>query len=68
METLWKLSKARILLHPVHFVNQRLTVSNRIKDIDKRILEKNDTLMTQNLLVEDEKHSSTDNKFVLEAY
>ena len=62
METLQKLSEAHICHHCTHFVNQSLTVSKKIKDIDKRILEKNHTLMTQNFLFGEEQLSSTENK------
>ena len=54
-------------LHYTHFSNQRLTLINKIKDIGKRIFEKNDSLITQTLLFGDEKHSITDNKYTLEA-
>lgn len=60
METLQKLSEAHICHHCTHFVNQSLTVSKKIKDIDKRILEKNPTLMTQK--GGEEQLSSTENK------
>ena len=50
-----------------HFSNQRLTLINKIKDIDKHIFDKNDSLITQTLLFGDEKLSITDNESILEA-
>ena len=49
------------------FSNQRLTLINKIKDIDKRIFDESDSLKTQTLLFRDEKLSTTDNKSILEA-
>ena len=43
------------------------TLKIKEKDIDKRILGKNDSLITQTLLFGDEKLSITDNKSLLEA-
>ena len=40
-------------LHSTLFSNQRLTLFNKIKDIDKRIFDKNDSLKTQILLFGD---------------
>ena len=60
-------STAHFFLHCTHFSNQRLTLINKIKDIDKRIFDKNDSLITQTLLFGDEKLSITDNKYILEA-
>ena len=60
-------STTHFFLHCTHFSNQRLTLINKIKDIDKRIFDKNDSLITQNLLFGDEKLSTTDNKSILEA-
>ena len=54
-------------LHFTNFSNQRLTFINKIKDIDKRIFDKNDSLITQTLLFGDEKPPITDNKSILEA-
>ena len=47
--------------------NQRLTLINKIEDIDKHIFDKNDSLITQALLFGDEKLSITDSKSILEA-
>ena len=44
-----------------------LTFINKIKDTDKRMFDKNDSLKTQTLLFGDEKLSITDNKSILEA-
>ena len=60
-------STTHFFLHCTHFSNQRLTFINKIKDIDKRIFDKNDSLITQTLLFGDEKLSITDNKSILEA-
>ena len=60
-------STTHFFLHCTHFSNQRLTLINKIKDIDKRIFDKNDSLITQTLLFGDEKLSITDNKSILEA-
>ena len=60
-------STTHFFLHYTHFSNQRLTLINKIKDINKRIFEKIDPLITQTLLFGDEKLSITDNKFTLEA-
>ena len=54
-------------LHCFHFLNQRLRKINKIKDFDKRIFEKNHSLITRTLLFGDEKLSITDSKFILEA-
>ena len=49
-ETLWSRygnfieSTIHFFLHCTHFSDQRLTLINKIKDIDKRIFEKNDSL------------------------
>ena len=59
-------STTHFFLHCTHFSNQRLTFINKIKDIDKRIFDKNDSLITQTLLFGDEKLSITDNKSILE--
>ena len=40
---------------------------DKIKDIDKRIFDKNDSLITQTFLFGDEKLSITDNKSIFEA-
>ena len=60
-------STTHFFLHCTHFSNQRLTLINKIKDIDKRIFDKNDSLITQTLLFGDEKLSITDSKSILEA-
>ena len=60
-------STTHFFLHCTHFSNQRLTLINKIKDIDKHIFDKNDSLITQTLLFGDEKLSITDNKSILEA-
>ena len=60
-------STAHFFLHCTHFSNQRLTLINKIKDIDKHIFDKNDSLITQTLLFGDEKLSITDSKSILEA-
>ena len=60
-------STTHFFLHCTHFSNQRLTFINKIKDIDKRIFDKNDSLITQTLLFGDGKLSITDNKSTLEA-
>ena len=60
-------STTHIFLHCTHFSNQRLTLISKIKDIDKHIFDKNDSLITQTLLFGDEKLSITDNKSILEA-
>ena len=59
-------STTHFFIHCTHFSNQRLTFINKIKDIDRRILDKNDFLITQALLFGDEKLSITDNKSILE--
>ena len=58
---------AHFFLQCTYFSNQRLTLTNKIKDIDKRIFDKNDSLTTQALLFWGEKLSITDNKSILEA-
>ena len=58
---------AHFFFHYTHFSNQRLTLINKIKEIDKRIFDKNDTLMTHTLLFGDEKLSITDRKSILQA-
>ena len=60
-------STTLFFLHCTHFSNQRLTLINKIKDIDKRIFDKNGSLITQTLLFGDEKLSITDDKSILEA-
>ena len=60
-------STTHFFLHCTHFSNQILTLINKIKDIDKRIFDKNDSLITQTLLFGDKKLSITDNKSILEA-
>ena len=60
-------SRAHLFLHSTHFSNQRLTLINKIKDTNKCIFDKNDSLITQTLLFGDEKHSITDNKSILKA-
>ena len=60
-------STTQFFLHCTHFSNQILTFINKIKYIDKRIFDKNDSLITQTLLFGDEKLSITDNKSILEA-
>ena len=60
-------STTHFFLYCTHFSNQRLTLINKIKDIDKRIFDKNDSLITQTLLFGDEKLSTTDYKSILEA-
>ena len=60
-------STTHFFLHCTHFSNQRLTLINKIKDIDKCIFDKNDSLITQALLFGDEKLSITDNKYISEA-
>ena len=60
-------STAHFFLHYTHFSNQRLTLISKIKDIDKRIFDKNDSLITQTLLFRDEKLSITNKKSILEA-
>ena len=60
-------STKHFFLHCTQFSNQRLTLINKIKDIEKRIFDKSDSLLTQTLLFGDEKLSITDNKSILEA-
>ena len=60
-------SSTHFFLHCTHFSNQRLTLINKINDIDKRIFDKNDSHITQTLLFGDEKLSITDSKSILEA-
>ena len=60
-------STAHFFLHCTHFSNQRLTLINKIKDIDKHIFDKNDSFTIQTLLFGDEKLSITDNKSISEA-
>ena len=60
-------STAHFFLYCAYFSNQRLALINKIKDIDKRIFDKNDCFITQTLLFGDEKLSITDNKSILEA-
>ena len=59
--------KTRFFLHCTHFSNQRLTKINKIKDINKRIFEKNDYLINKTIFSGNAKHSITDNKSILEA-
>ena len=66
METLLN-QQHTFFLHYTHYSNQRLTLINKIKDIEKRFFDENDSLITQILLFGDEKLSITDNKSVLEA-
>ena len=42
-------------------------IDNKIKDIDKHIFDKNDSLISQTFLFGDEKLSITDKKSILEA-
>ena len=60
-------STTHFFLHCTHFSNQRLTLINKIKDIDKCIFDKSNSLITQTLLFGDKKLSVTDNKSILEA-
>ena len=60
-------STIHFFLHCTHFFNQRLTFINKIKDTDKLIIVKNDSLITQTLLFAHEKRCITDNKSILEA-
>ena len=60
-------STTNFFLHCTHFSNQRLTLINKIKDIDKCIFDKNYSLITQTLHFGTEKLSITDNKSILEA-
>ena len=60
-------STGHFFLHCTDFSNQRLTLINKMKDFDKRIFDKNDSLINQSLLFGDEKLSVTDNKSTLEA-
>ena len=60
-------STGHFFLHCTDFSNQRLTLINKMKDFDKRIFDKNDSLINQSLLFGDEKLSVTDNKSILEA-
>ena len=53
--------------HCTHFSNQRMTLINKIKDIDKRIFDEKDSVITKTLLFGDEKLSTTDNKSISEA-
>ena len=46
---------------------QRLIPTNKLKDIDKPIFDKNDSLVTQALHFGDDKLSITNKKFILEA-
>ena len=59
-------STTHFFLLCTHFSNQMLTLINKIKDIDKRIFDKNNSLITQTLLFGDEKLSITDSKSILE--
>ena len=59
-------STTHFLLHRSHFFNQRLTLINKTKDIDKYISEKNDSIITQALLFPYEELSITDNKSISE--
>ena len=59
-------STTHFFLHCTHFSNQRLTFVNKIKDFDKRIFDKSDSLIIQALLFGDEKLSITDNKSIIE--
>ena len=59
-------SITHVFLHCSHFSNQRLTLINKIKDIDNRIFDKSNSLITQTLLFGDEKLSITDSKSTLE--
>ena len=45
-------STTHFFLHCPHFFNQRLTLINKIKDIEKSIFEKNDSLITQTFFLE----------------
>ena len=60
-------SITHFFLHCTHFSNQRLTLVNKIKDTDKLIFDKNNSLVTETLLFGDEKLSITDNKSILQA-
>ena len=44
-----------------------MTLINKIKDIDKRIFDEKDSVITKTLLFGDEKLSTTDNKSISEA-
>ena len=63
METL--LNQQHTFLHCTHFSNKK-TLINKIKDVDKRIFDKNDSLIVQTLLFGDKKLSTIDNKSILE--
>ena len=60
-------STTHFYLHCTHFSNQKLTLINKIKDLDKLIFDKNDSLITQTLLFGEEQLSIKDNKSILEA-
>ena len=60
-------STSHFFLHCTHFSNQRLAFINKIKDIDKCIFDKNDSLITHTRLFGDEKISMTDKKSIVEA-
>ena len=53
--------------HTFSFTVLTFLIINKIKDIDKLIFDKNDSLITQALLFGDEKFSITKNKSILEA-
>ena len=60
-------STTHFFLHWAHFSNQKLTLINKIKNIDKGIFDEKDSFITQTLLFGEEKLSTTDDKSILEA-
>ena len=60
-------STTHFFLHCNHFSNERLTLINKIKNIDKPIFDESDSLITYTLLFGEEKLSITDNKSILKA-
>ena len=60
-------STTHFFLHWAHFSNQKLSLINKIADIDKSIFDEKNPLITQTLLFGDEKFSTTDSKSILEA-
>ena len=59
-------STTYFFLHCTQLSNQRLTLINKVKDIDKCIFDKSDSLITQTLLFGDKKLCITGNKSILE--
>ena len=57
-------STTHVFLHCAHFANQRLSLLNKIEDIDKLFFEKKDSLITQTLLFGDLKCFLTVNKSI----